>query len=156
MEALGPCGHRLDSRYLLTNIISNFPPGCVASFIVMMFPPTSGRKAVRLRNAAIITEISSLYAYLLSTWITDAEEIVSEKQLVLPKWTSQFRARLVVLAAQVQGLRTQTAVAKWEGNMRGVWPIDEYNKLVNTESEMLAGLAQVCLAVRSPRILFVA
>jgi hypothetical protein len=44
--------------------------GSVASSIVMLFPPTSSRKVVRLQNAATITKLSKLYAFLVATWIS--------------------------------------------------------------------------------------
>lgn len=128
----------------------------------MMFTPTSGRKAVRQRNASVITELSSLYASLMSNWISqqsdnvatsahagveekgnDLEGDSSVKVPISPVWVTGFRERLIGLAAQIQALRLQTAVAKWEGNIRGVWPIEEYMNLVNTESDMLAAIAQV-------------
>ena len=134
--------------------------GCGASFILMMIPPTSARKVVRLKNATIISELSSLYALLTSAWITEEEaeegnadadaqpkpttgattataapsvdETDLEKNTSAttpspppPKWALEFRRRLIPLAAQLQALRAQTATAKWEGNLRGAWPVEE-------------------------------
>lgn len=133
-----------------------------------MWNPVSGRKAVRYRNAAIITELSSLYSYMMSNWIAktsgksapvdhehdhehdqdqDKDKDDGEDSTIAPDvshtWLGKFRERVIALAAQVQALKAQTAVAKWEGNIRGVWPVEEYLKLVDTEAEMLAALAQV-------------
>ena len=44
--------------------------GSTASSVVMLFPPTSSRKVVRLQNAATITKLSKLYAFLVATWIS--------------------------------------------------------------------------------------
>lgn len=147
--------------------------GCAASFIVMFIPPTSGRKAVRMRNALIITELSSLYAFLMSSWIehsrdhaptqhtSQPSDHVTSKGSVLQAsvqvngtstdttnansdaWGKEFRARLEGIAEQIQILREQTAIAKWEGNIRGAWPRKEYERLVDREWEMLVALAQV-------------
>ncbi|KAF8831393.1 hypothetical protein HHX47_DHR1000519 [Lentinula edodes] len=46
--------------------------GSTAAFIIMMLPPSSGRKAVRLRNAFVITGLGNLYSFLMSTWLSDA------------------------------------------------------------------------------------
>ncbi|TDL18689.1 hypothetical protein BD410DRAFT_900749 [Rickenella mellea] len=147
--------------------------GCVASFILMMFPPTSGRKAVRLRNASVVTELGSLYAYLISAWIS-VEHSAPENDKIdkvtghdtngddakargehgevekrgkswppqRPKWAQEFRSRIIDLSLQVQTLRGQTALARWEGSVRGVWPKEEYDNLVQTESDMISALAQ--------------
>ena len=62
----------------------------------------------------------------------------------VPKWIDEFRERVLNLSQQVQGLKIQTALAKWEGNIRGAWPFEEYNRMVQVEEEMIAALAQVC------------
>lgn len=46
--------------------------GSTAAFIIMMLPPSSGRKAVRHRNASVITGLGNLYSFLMSTWLSDA------------------------------------------------------------------------------------
>ncbi|KAF9074230.1 hypothetical protein BDP27DRAFT_1317519 [Rhodocollybia butyracea] len=54
--------------------------GSAASFIVMMLPPTSGRKAVRSRNASIIASLGNLYAFLMSTWIAEVPRSTSDAE----------------------------------------------------------------------------
>ena len=49
---------------------------------------------------------------------------------------------------RLQALRAQTATAKWEGNLRGAWPIEEYNELLDKESAMLMALAQLSSALQ--------
>ncbi|KZP19305.1 hypothetical protein FIBSPDRAFT_1045659 [Athelia psychrophila] len=116
--------------------------GAAASFIVMMLPPTSGRKAVRLRNAAVITNISEIYGFLISTWIgTQAHQ--KEHGTARPAWIQEFRVKLLALADQVVSLRQMTGLATWEGSVRGKWPVEEYESLVQTESQMIGALAQV-------------
>lgn len=34
-------------------------------------------------------------------------------------------------------------MARWEGNVRGVWPMEEYMKLANVELEIMSSLALV-------------
>ncbi|KAF7972398.1 hypothetical protein HWV62_18046 [Athelia sp. TMB] len=116
--------------------------GSAASFIVMMLPPTSGRKAVRLRNAANITNISEIYAFLIATWI--GTQTHRKKSIgAPPHWGQEFRTKLLGLADQIQMVDQMTGLAKWEGSIRGKWPVEEYESLVQTESQMIGALAQV-------------
>ena len=151
--------------------------GVAAAVIMMMIPPVSGRKAVRMRNAAVISELSNLYSTLMSVWINgdntegkssgneqtndgptehngsdiEAVEAPTQKDFApsfaassrANTWARPFRLRLISLVEQLQGLQVQTALAKFEGNIRGSWPSEEYMKLLQHESDMLAALAQV-------------
>lgn len=155
----------------------------------MMLPPTSGRKAVRMRNASTIANLANLYAFLMSTWIAgnvqpdsdsdssvndddgsgEAPANVAEKPATnteagaavprttpqstsasglrpapTPSWLNEFRIRLLSISEETTALGQLTGMATWEGNIRGKWPAEEYNALLNVESEMLIGLAQVC------------
>ncbi|KAI0070747.1 hypothetical protein K474DRAFT_1631398 [Panus rudis PR-1116 ss-1] len=121
-------------RWLLVMI------GSAGSFILMMFPPKSGRKAVRLRNASNITSLSFLYSTLISAWISDKERPRTKDT---NEWIPGFRDRLIDVATQIQALRVQTTVAKWEGSIRGAWPYEDYMRLLNIEMEMLSGLALI-------------
>ncbi|KZP26783.1 hypothetical protein FIBSPDRAFT_731732 [Athelia psychrophila] len=116
--------------------------GSAASFIVMMLPPTSGRKAVRLRNAGVITNISEIYSFLIATWI-GTQTHRKKTSAAPPMWSQDFRVKLLALADQIQMLDQMTGLAKWEGSIRGKWPAEEYESLVQTESQMIGALAQV-------------
>jgi hypothetical protein len=124
----------------------------------MMLPPQSGRKAVRRRNAALISAISNLFGFLVATWIsgdktsfrdTDDSDIEADEsgQYVnaspAPLWVKEFRQRLFSLGDEVNAIRGLTELAKWEGNARGKWPAAEYTSLIETEAEMITPLAQV-------------
>jgi hypothetical protein len=110
----------------------------------MMLPPTSGRKAVRLRNASVIMGISEIYGFLISTWI--GTQTHQKKRLAAPAtWVGDFRAHLIALADQIQAVQQMTELARWEGSIRGKWPIDDYRALIGAELEMISGLAQVTL-----------
>lgn len=55
--------------------------GSAASFIIMMLPPKSGRKAVRLRNASTINKLAQTYTFLMSAWIrTDFERTEQDRR----------------------------------------------------------------------------
>lgn len=48
--------------------------GSVAALILMILPPQSRRRDVRLSNARSLEELSSLYAVLISRWLADLEQ----------------------------------------------------------------------------------
>lgn len=113
---------------------------------MMMLPPRSGRTALRMRDAAIIAELSDIYAHLMSAWVS--EEVKPETNgeqgtFGSPEWIPEFRRRVIAVAQQIQQARVQTAMAIWEGSVRGRWPREEYNKLCSSTSDMVASLAQV-------------
>ncbi|KAJ7775586.1 hypothetical protein B0H16DRAFT_1713170 [Mycena metata] len=115
--------------------------GCAASFVVMMLPPTSGRKAVRTRNARSIAALSNFYGFLISTWIGAREEDAQLKPGVAPPaWTGEFRAQLMALAEEMTTIRELTNLARWEGSIRGKWPAEEYTKLVDVQIDMITSL----------------
>ena len=108
----------------------------------MMIPPTSSRKAVRLRNASSLTGLSSVYTFLIATWISASPS--SSKDTPNPRWLLGFRSKLLALGQEIQTIRGLTELARWEGSVRGAWPADEYRRLVDVQSGMIASLAQVC------------
>ena len=122
----------------------------MASFIVMMFPPTSGRKAVRIGNAASISALSDLYGFLMSTWISNRlpEGDGGDQQPTPASWLPEFRNRLLAQAEKINILRGMTQLARWEGSIRGSWPVEEYARLVDVQSDMISSLAHVrCTSV---------
>ncbi|KAK1223613.1 hypothetical protein PQX77_013510 [Marasmius sp. AFHP31] len=140
-------------RFVLVSI------GSGASFIIMMLPPQSGRKAVRRRNASLIGGISSLYAFLMATWLSDDSSSKQRKGSdggdldplkhgsPSPLWTKEFRNRLFGLAEEVNTIRGFTALAKWEGSIRGRWPSEDYHRLIEKQAEMIPPLAQLANAL---------
>jgi hypothetical protein len=121
---------------------TNTRSGSAASFILMILPPQSARKAVRRGSAKTLTSLSNIYASLMSAWITD---IPSSKELKsgLSVRASSFRKDLAAVALQLESLRETARWARWEGNVRGRWPYEEYNRVVDVQLEMVAVLAQV-------------
>ena len=118
--------------------------GSAASFVVMMLPPKSARKAVRLGCAKTVTSLSHMYALIMSAWIRDA---VPSKELKsgLPPWVNSFRKNLTAVALQLNDLKETARLARWEGSVRGHWPYEEYNKLVDVQQEMVTVFSQVSL-----------
>lgn len=107
----------------------------------MMFPPKSGRKAVRLRTAASIDELGHAYTMLMSAWIMEGDS--KDVPFTSTNWVKPFRQRLVAVTAQLHAGKQQMMLATWEGNLRGRWPKDEYFKLTEVQEEMIAVFAQV-------------
>ncbi|KAJ7261026.1 hypothetical protein C8J57DRAFT_1184384 [Mycena rebaudengoi] len=109
--------------------------GCAASFVMMMFPPKSGRKAVRQRNASSIASLGSAYASLISMWITKRDDEST------PAYPVDLRA--IALTEEMHTIQDLTELAKWEGNFRGRWPAAQYTKLVDVQVEMVGSLTQL-------------
>lgn len=110
----------------------------------MMFPPKSGRKAVRLRNASVLVSLASLYSDITSFWISAEGTTNIERPKSHADWVAGVREKIIALAAQLQAMKQQTALAKWEGSIRGAWPIEEYMKLNEEETKIMANLSLVC------------
>ncbi|KAK0199602.1 hypothetical protein DFS33DRAFT_1267811 [Desarmillaria ectypa] len=120
--------------------------GSGASFVVMMLPPTSGRKAVRLRNASSITSLSKLYGHLISAWISevdlDEEKDERKGEQIKAKWMKEFRDKVMGASVEMRTIRELTELATWEGSLRGKWPREEYVQLVEVQIEMVSSLSQ--------------
>lgn len=78
----------------------------------------------------------------MAAWITDNP---SSKELRAgpSAWATSFRKELSTVALQLQDLKEIAGSARWEGNVRGHWPYEEYNRLIDVQQEMIAVLAQV-------------
>jgi hypothetical protein len=116
--------------------------GCGASFIVMMLPPKSGRKAVRLRTARSIGALGNVYTSLMSAWITEGDA-GKDVSFTANDWVKAFRGQLVAVTLQVLTGKQEMMTAAWEGNIRGRWPHAEYVRLAEIEEDMVGVLAQV-------------
>ncbi|TBU59289.1 hypothetical protein BD310DRAFT_976680 [Dichomitus squalens] len=121
--------------------------GAAASFIVMMVPPKSGRKAVRLRNATTISGLSYLYSHLTSLWLAAGEPFEASHHLHTEKgvtaqrhWPAELREMMIAIAQQLQDLRVRTVMSKWEGNIRGRWAVEDYNRLLDIQTDILSSL----------------
>lgn len=125
--------------------------GVAASSIMMLLPPQSARRSVRLRCAGTLASIAYLYSHLTGAWISsepfsrsenDDDAVDNSDPTRLP-WVQEYRERFLEIAQQLQLLKTQATVAKLEGNIRGKWPAEEYAQLVQIESEMAWSLGVV-------------
>jgi len=118
--------------------------GVAASSIMMILPPQSARRSVRLRCASSLSALSYLYSHLMAAWISPRSssergengETPDDVQPNKLPWVQEYRERFIEIAQQLQLLRTQAGIAKLEGNVRGKWPSEEYAQLVQVESEM--------------------
>jgi hypothetical protein len=123
--------------------------GIAASFIVMLFPAKSGRKAVRLHNAALIHSLSHIYSTLMSIWIAgppstkgkDKPSTNQEHPITAPD--SVLRPQFLAAMQQIKLLRGETMLARWEGSVRGSWPSEKYTRIVDAEASILTSLTQV-------------
>ncbi|KAI0700344.1 hypothetical protein BC835DRAFT_1328534 [Cytidiella melzeri] len=107
----------------------------------MVLPPKSGRKAVRLRNVSILVSLLSLNSDIVIMWISCEGKTNIEKPRSTNDWFADVRVKIVTIATQLQTLKQQTALENWVSSIRGVWPIEEYMKLADQETRMMANLA---------------
>jgi Aromatic acid exporter family member 2 len=117
--------------------------GCAASFVIMMLPPKSGRKAVRLRAAASIDGLGHVYTTLMSAWITE-NDAGKDSSFASSNWIRAFRGRAITVGLQIMASKQYMMAASWEGGIRGRWPQEEYAKLTEVQEEIVAVLSQVC------------
>lgn len=109
----------------------------------MMFPPKSGRKAVRLRNASTIASMSFIYSDIMAAWISSAAASPKAQAHGIADLLPGMREKFLALATQLQAVKVQTGIAKWEGSIRGAWPGDEYLKIADVQMGMMSSLALV-------------
>ena len=116
--------------------------GCAASFIVMMLPPKSSRKAVRLRTAQSVSALGRVYTSIMSAWITESD-VGKDASFTSSNWVKGFRGRLIGVTLQILDGKQEMMFASWEGNIRGRWPQHEYARLTEIEEDMIGVLSQV-------------
>jgi hypothetical protein len=121
--------------------------GAAASFIVMIMPAKSARKAVRLGCSNSITSLSHIYTSLMSAWITNTPSAKELRMAGPPLWANSFRDNLFEVAIQLRDLKEMVGWARWEGNVRGHWPYEEYNRLNDIQQEMIAVFAHLASAL---------
>jgi hypothetical protein len=87
--------------------------------------------------------LSSLYSDIVSIWISSEGKTNSDRPQATGEWVAGIRAKIVTIALELQALRQQTALAKWEGSIRGAWPFDEYMRLADEETRIMTSLSLV-------------
>jgi hypothetical protein len=110
----------------------------------MILPAKSARKAVRLRCSNSITSLSHIYTFLMSAWITNTPSAKELRRAGPPLWANSFRDNLFEVAIQLRDLKEMAGWARWEGNVRGHWPYEEYDRLTDIQQEMISVFAHVC------------
>ena len=113
----------------------------------MMLPPKSGRKAVRLRNASTMSQLAFLYSDIMAAWISNEPAHPSPRD-AHSHFLPGMRKKVLALAAQIQAVKMQIPIARYEGSIRGAWPGDEYLKLANVQSDMRSSMALVGFFLR--------
>ncbi|KAH9050166.1 hypothetical protein EDB84DRAFT_1623276 [Lactarius hengduanensis] len=121
--------------------------GSAASFIAMILPAKSARKAVRLGCSNTLTSQSHIYTFLMSAWITNTPSSKELKRDGLPVWANAFRDNLFKVAIQLRDLKEMAGWARWEGSVRGHWPYEEYDRLIDIQQEMISVFAQLASAL---------
>ncbi|KAG8684046.1 hypothetical protein FRC11_012701 [Ceratobasidium sp. 423] len=127
---------------------------------MMLLSPQSGRKALRPGTASTVSQISQFYGLLVSSWLTAEEEaedgeVNGKEATSLPyeKWLPSFRAKLMSVASALAAQQTLMATIKWERNIRGSWPVENHEKLLEIQVRMVSDLIQLAgaLSVLPPK-----
>ena len=86
-----------------------------------------------------MSSLSFIYSDVMAAWISSDASRSPKGSIADPA----MRERFLALAQQIQAVKIQTMIAKWEGSIRGVWPGEEYLKLATVQSDMMSSLALV-------------
>ncbi|KAI9441300.1 hypothetical protein H4582DRAFT_1367483 [Lactarius indigo] len=121
--------------------------GSAASFIAMILPAKSARKAVRLGCSNTLTSQSHIYTFLMSAWITNTPSSKELRRAGVPVWANAFRDNLFKVAIQLRDLKEMAGWARWEGSVRGHWPYEEYDRLIDIQQEMISVFAHLASAL---------
>lgn len=119
--------------------ISGLYAGLLSRWLVDMEQPStrmSGGHANHSSDVEAVTVMSDNEAaneVLESTVSPDSFE----------RWAPVFRSQLIQVSARLRALQAQTEGAKWEGNLRGEWPIEQYARLAAVQSRMVMNLVQL-------------
>lgn len=107
----------------------------------MFVPPKSARKAVRVRNAAVMNGISNVYLSLTSAWVGSNTHPAPDKfdsaSIIL------WQGEIVAIAQQLLAVDNLSESALWEGRIFGQWHYEEYKVMREIERDMLALMVMV-------------
>lgn len=79
----------------------------------------------------------------MSAWITNTPSSKELRRPFPPIWADSFRNNLSEVAIQLRDLKEMARWARWEGNVRGHWPYEEYNRLIEVQQDMVSVFAHV-------------
>lgn len=79
----------------------------------------------------------------MSAWITNTPSAKELRRAGAPVWINSFRDNLFEIAIQLRDLKEMAGLARWEGNVRGHWPYEEYNRLIDVQLQMTSVFAHV-------------
>ncbi|KAF7311860.1 hypothetical protein MIND_00196700 [Mycena indigotica] len=132
--------------------------GFTGAGIIMLFPrPTSSRTLVRRTVAASLHEIGFLFGQQVEDFLAEEtraraghlekEEIdhldMTPRDKVSPKERRIRRVsqRILILIERLQGLAPSLVTARWEPQVQGLWPHDQYAALHQKELRLATCLA---------------
>ncbi|KAJ7447940.1 hypothetical protein B0H11DRAFT_351668 [Mycena galericulata] len=133
--------------------------GFVAGAIVMMFPrPTSSRTLVRRTLAATLQELGGIFGSEIEAFLAEEararsgnygkenidwiDNVLSQggtspKERRIRKMTQ----RVLAVFERLQGLAPSLKTARWEPQVQGLWPHEQYELLHNKETKLITSLS---------------
>ncbi|KAJ7159565.1 hypothetical protein C8R46DRAFT_956786 [Mycena filopes] len=135
--------------------------GFTAGAIVMMFPrPTSARTLVRRTLAATLRELGSIFgkeveAFLAEEararsghneketidWVDQTTTAEGEKLTPKERRIRQVAARVLIVFERLQGLAPSLKMGRWEPQVQGRWPHEQYELLHEKEFKLITALS---------------
>ncbi|KAF7367705.1 hypothetical protein MSAN_00834300 [Mycena sanguinolenta] len=138
--------------------------GFTAGGIVMLFPrPTSSRTLVRRTLAAILREQGSIFGKEVEAFLAEEARARSghfEKETI--DWVDQFATgedepkvspkekriwtvahRVVVVFERLQALAPSLKMARWEPQVQGLWPHEQYELLHMKQTKLITTLSLI-------------
>ncbi|PBK89280.1 hypothetical protein ARMGADRAFT_1167595 [Armillaria gallica] len=127
--------------------------GFTAGFIVMIVPRlTSSRVFVRRSLAAIIDELGHLFASEVEAFLAEERKTRLNDDLekrhtngsddgsTKEERIRTFTPRMLAIATRLQELQPTLTAAKWEPQVRGQWPYEQYTLLHSKLTRLLSTL----------------
>ncbi|KAF9527115.1 hypothetical protein CPB83DRAFT_856773 [Crepidotus variabilis] len=135
--------------------------GFTAGFIVMLFPnPISSRVLVRKSIAAILNETGNIFATEIEAFLAeeasarksantdqdikdDSEKHIDEESEKASKKEDRIKTtgrRALAIATRLKEIRPSLTFARFEPQLSGSWPSEDYGKLFELEARCLSSL----------------
>ncbi|KAJ7159965.1 hypothetical protein C8R43DRAFT_993969 [Mycena crocata] len=136
--------------------------GFTAGGIVMMFPrPTSSRVLVRRTLAATLQELGSIFGQEVEAFLaeeararsghfeqetidfmdTAAGDVSAEKVSPKERRVRKVAQRVMTVFERLQGLAPSLQTGRWEPQVQGLWPHEQYELLHAKETKLITSIA---------------
>ncbi|PPQ95766.1 hypothetical protein CVT26_015853 [Gymnopilus dilepis] len=127
--------------------------GFTAAFIVMLFPtPLSSRVLVRKTLAAVIAESGNIIGGEIEAFLAEEErvrngiydqapELGKDRLSMKERRVRRISGRVMAVSTRLRYIRPSLGTAKFEPQLSGTWPAEEYERLFTLQTRVLLSLA---------------